>query len=156
MKSTLTQSEWRRIRDNLALGTSNEIAAGDTSHIEDHIALSDMTNYFPNVGAGRIEKTGDNEWSMLVGEMTMTGTDEEIDYSVNNPTNGYFMIVPDGFTTASAAPINSRINMYQGPILAYDHISVAIARAERVEALEGQIRDLTTRLEALENPTSPE
>lgn len=152
MKQLLTQSEWNEITDTYLRGLSEEIQSGDSSHIEDHMKIATMLNYFPSLRAGTVRKDAEDSWAVAIGGETMQASSDEIqglfDEALFTPYQ--FLVVPDNYTTPENADIGASISIYGGPTATVQEIANI---SHILMGLMNTVSEMQSRLAALENPT---
>lgn len=151
MKQLLTKSEWDEITNTYQNGLGEEIQSGDLSHIEDHMKIATMLNYFPSLRSGIVRKDAEDSWTVTMGGETMQVSNEDIqglfDEMLITPYR--FLVIPDNYTTPENADIGASIGIYGGPSATVQEIGNI---ANTVTGLMNTIREMQSRIEALENP----
>lgn len=163
MKTLFTHEEWELLQSIYALPAMNtELVSGATGHIEDHKRIAEYISYFPSRGMYSYTKTADNEWTIFNADGSKETTVDQYaeGYIEGSVQEGFVCVL--GITTpkgvsASELPIESSVTVHAvGARLLKEAIENAMQLIPYVQLIMSQMADLEGRLNALENPTSPE
>ena len=109
----------------------NEAAAGDSGHVDDHNTISELLSTMIPFKQMDLVKTGDNAWTLDGDSLT----DEDAEGFLTNPAPFMIAVVPNDWTSASAAPTDTIVSVYHiGVYGLLVHLGQLESRIEQLEA----------------------